>query len=201
MQDHSVPFPALEPVTAEERERLAGHSGLVVWLTGLPSAGKSTLAITLERTLLERSIRSFVLDGDAVRRGLNRDLGFTPADRHENIRRVAEVAALFASAGVVAITAFISPYRADRDAARRLVAPGRFIEVHVSTPLEVCERRDAKQMYARARAGDLPDFTGISAPYEVPEHPEFIADAGTASPVELADGIAGTLERLGLLRR
>lgn len=146
--------------------------GTVVWLTGLSGAGKSTLALALERELRERNQPVYVLDGDKVRTGLCSDLGYSPEARKENIRRIAEVARLFADAGVICVVAFISPYREDRDRARSLLPTGRFLEVFVNAPLEVCERRDVKGLYARARAGMVTEFTGISAPYEAPLKPE-----------------------------
>lgn len=146
--------------------------GTVVWLTGLSGAGKSTIAEALEQALHRQSRAAYVLDGDKVRTGLCSDLGFSPEDRKENIRRIAGVAQLFADAGLICIVAFISPYRADRDRARALLPAGHFIEVYLSTPLEVCERRDVKGLYAKARAGLVSDFTGISAPYEAPLKPE-----------------------------
>lgn len=146
--------------------------GTVVWLTGLSGSGKSTIAEALQRLLLVNTRPAYVLDGDKVRTGLCSDLGFSPEDRKENIRRIAEVARLFADAGLVCIVAFISPYRADRERARALVPEGSFIEVYLSTPLEACERRDTKGLYAKARAGLVAEFTGISAPYEPPLKPE-----------------------------
>jgi adenylylsulfate kinase len=146
--------------------------GTVVWLTGLSGAGKSTIAEALEQALQHQSRPVYVLDGDKVRTGLCSDLGYSPQDRKENIRRIAGVAQLFADAGIICIVAFISPYRADRDRARALLPEGQFIEVYLSTPLEVCERRDVKGLYAKARAGLVSDFTGISAPYEPPLKPE-----------------------------
>lgn len=159
-------------ITLRARERRNGHRGCVVWLTGLPAAGKSTIAAGLERGLFQCGCQARVLDGDHVRRGLCRDLGFSPKDRQENIRRVGEVARLFADAGFICITAFISPYRADRAMARKLMANGRFIEVFVNAPLAVCEARDPKGLYARARQHRLKNFTGITAPYELPLEPE-----------------------------
>ena len=170
-----VPAPVRMPageIALRERERRKGHRGCVVWLTGLSAAGKSTIAAELERVLFRNGCQTRVLDGDHVRRGLCRDLGFSPADRRENIRRIGEVAKLFADAGFICITAFISPYRADRALARRLMAKGRFIEVFVNAPLSVCELRDPKGLYAKARRQQLKNFTGISAPYEPPLHPE-----------------------------
>lgn len=162
-------------VTREERERRSGHQGAVVWLTGLSGAGKSTLAMALERALFARGASVYVLDGDNVRAGLNSDLGFSTADRAENIRRVGELAALFADAGTIVITAFISPMKRDRDIARK-AAGQRFHEVFVKADLETCEARDTKGLYKRARSGEILDFTGISSPYEVPDHPNLELD-------------------------
>ena len=162
----------ISKITLSERERRNGHGGCVLWLTGLSAAGKSTVANELEAALFRRGNQVFVLDGDRVRHGLCRDLGFSPDDRQENIRRVGEVAKLFAEAGFICITAFISPYRADRDLARKIAPPGKFFEVYLNTPLDVCEQRDVKGLYARARAGEIKNFTGVSAPYEPPLKPE-----------------------------
>jgi len=159
-------------VTAQQREMRHRHAGCVLWLTGLSSAGKSTIATELERQLFNLGRQVYVLDGDRVRHGLCSDLAFSPEDRAENIRRVGEVAKLFADAGLICITAFISPYRADRDFVRRIMPPGKFIEVFVNAPLAVCEQRDPKGLYAKARAKEIKDFTGISAPYESPASPE-----------------------------
>ncbi|MBF0374874.1 MAG: adenylyl-sulfate kinase, partial [Alphaproteobacteria bacterium] len=160
-----------------ERWRANGHASGVLWLTGLSGAGKSTLAMALERRLFERGWQVAVLDGDNLRHGLSADLGFSPTDRAENIRRVGEVAALFARAGVLVVTAFISPYRADR-ARARAIAGDLFHEVWVKADLATCEGRDPKGLYARARAGRIPEFTGISAPYETPERPELVLETG-----------------------
>lgn len=159
-------------VTPQQREIRHGHPGCIIWLTGLSSSGKSTVATELERELFNLGRSVYVLDGDNIRHGLGSDLGFSPKDRTENIRRVGEVAKLFADAGVICITAFISPYRADRDMVRKIMPSGRFIEVFINAPLEVCERRDPKGLYAKARAKEIKEFTGISAPYEAPPHPE-----------------------------
>jgi bifunctional enzyme CysN/CysC len=159
-------------VSASQREARNGHAGCVVWLTGLSSAGKSTIAVELERELFSLGRHAYVLDGDNMRHGLCSNLGFSHEDRTENIRRVGEVAKLFADAGVICITAFISPYRADRDLARKIVPAGRFVEVFVNAPLEVCEKRDPKGLYAKARAQEIKHFTGVSAPYEAPLQPE-----------------------------
>ena len=164
-------------VTPESRVRKNGHKPGVIWLTGLSGSGKSTLAIGLEKALFDHGFQTYVLDGDNLRYGLNKDLGFSPEERMENIRRVGETAALFARAGFIVISAFISPYRTDRAQAR--VAAGEdFHEVYVSADIEVCEARDPKGLYKRARAGEIPDFTGVSAPYEVPEAPDLVVDSG-----------------------
>jgi bifunctional enzyme CysN/CysC len=168
-------------VTAEDRARLLRQQAATVWLTGLSGSGKSTIAIELEKQLIEAGHACFVLDGDNVRQGLNRDLGFSPNDRKENIRRIAEVAKLFNDAGLFVITAFISPYREDRGAAREIIGTGRFIEVYLNADVDVCERRDPKGLYAKARAGQIPEFTGISAPYEAPAAPEVTIDTGVSN--------------------
>ena len=170
---------ALHQVTAAERTTHAGHAGAVVWLTGLPGSGKTTLAMALERALFDLGWQSYTLDGDNVRRGLNTDLGFSPHDRRENIRRIGEVAALFADAGAVCIAAFISPYREDRARARAAAGQRRFFEVHVNSGLATCERRDPKGHYRKARAGLLKDFTGVDAPYEAPASPDLAIDTET----------------------
>ncbi len=159
-------------VGGAQRASNLGHGSFTVWFTGLSGSGKSTLAFAMEEALLARGVAAYVLDGDNIRFGLNRDLGFSPKDRAENIRRIGEVCHLFQDAGLVVLTAFISPYRADRDRVRELHPEGRFVEVYVDTPLEVCEERDVKGLYARARAGEIPEFSGISAPYEPPLNAE-----------------------------
>ncbi|MFW6061865.1 MAG: adenylyl-sulfate kinase [Planctomycetota bacterium] len=161
-------------VTPEERSRVLKQSGCVIWLTGLSGSGKSTIARALEKRLIRQARPAYVLDGDNVRHGLNRDLAFSPSDRSENIRRVGEVAGLFADAGVICITAFISPYRADRLQASETIGHHRFVEVHVNAPLAECERRDPKGLYAKARRGEISQFTGIDAPYEPPEAPAVV---------------------------
>jgi adenylyl-sulfate kinase len=168
-------------VTAAHRHRYFGHVPGTIWLTGLSGAGKSTLAYELEKLLLERGHPSFVLDGDNVRHRLNRDLGFSTDDRRENIRRTAEVARLMNEAGLFVVTAFISPLREDRKAARDIIGAERFVEAHVSTCMTVCESRDPKGLYARARAGEIAHFTGVYAPYEPPENPDVTVDTGAMS--------------------
>jgi bifunctional enzyme CysN/CysC len=163
-------------VTREDRERLNGHQGKVIWFTGLSGSGKSTIANALEKALHAEGRRTYILDGDNVRQGLNKDLGFTDADRVENIRRVAEVAKLMMDAGLIVMTAFISPFRAERQMARELIGADNFIEVFVDTPLAVCEQRDPKGLYKKARSGQLPNMTGINSPYEAPLSPELVVD-------------------------
>lgn len=177
------------------------HGSAVVWLTGLSGAGKSTVAGALEALLRERGVRSFVLDGDVVRQGLCKDLGFSAADRVENLRRVAEVARMMVDAGLVVITALISPFRADRGLARARFEAGEFFEVFVSTPLAVAEQRDPKGLYARARRGELKNFTGIDSPYEAPEHPDLAIDTTALRPEQAAQRIVAQLEAAGVLRR
>ncbi|MFZ5476271.1 MAG: adenylyl-sulfate kinase [Myxococcota bacterium] len=186
-------------VTPEEREQVVGQKGAVIWLTGLSASGKSTIARRAEQILLERGHVCYVLDGDNIRFGLNKDLGFSPADRTENIRRIGEVAKLFADACVVTLTAFISPYRADRDKVRAIMPPGQFIECYVNAPIEVCEQRDPKGLYKKARAGQIPEFTGISAPYEEPLTPELTLLTGELSVDEAALAILRHLEEKGYL--
>lgn len=168
-------------VTASDRASLLGQMPTTIWLTGLSGAGKSTLAFALERRLVSLGRACFVLDGDNVRHGLNSDLGFSPSDRSENIRRIAEVAKLMNQAGLIVISAFISPYREDRSIARQIIGENDFKEVHVSTSLQVCEQRDPKGLYKRARAGSLPGFTGISAPYEMPLNADIALDTSARS--------------------
>ncbi|RLS31000.1 MAG: adenylyl-sulfate kinase [Planctomycetota bacterium] len=201
-------------VSRADRERSAGHAGCVLWFTGLSGCGKSTLANLVDRRLHARGVHSFVLDGDNVRLGLNAapdllrqrhdeafatrfGLGFGPQDREENIRRIGAVAELFAQAGIVALTAFISPYRRDRDGVRAMFPPGDFVEVSVRAPLEVCEARDPKGLYRKARAGEIKGFTGIDDPYEEPIAPEIAVDSANRPAEDLADEVIDWLERAG----
>lgn len=174
-------------VSAADRAARFGHPPATMWLTGLSGSGKSTLAKALERRLFDAGRPCYVLDGDNLRFGLNRDLGFSPEDRCENIRRVAEVARLMNDAGLTVVTAFISPYRDDRDNARAVVGEGRFVEVYLSTSIEECERRDPKGLYRKARAGELRDFTGVNAPYEAPDSPDLTLDTGALGVGECVD--------------
>ncbi|MEF3307202.1 adenylyl-sulfate kinase [Paenibacillus sp. GYB003] len=164
-------------ISREDRCRLNRHNSCVLWLTGLSGSGKSTLAYAIDKELFGLGCRSYVLDGDNVRHGLNRNLGFSPEDRKENIRRIAETAKLFVDAGLVAVTAFISPYRADRDMARSIFREEDFIEIYVKCALSECERRDPKGLYKKAKAGEILEFTGISAPYEPPVRPELVIES------------------------
>jgi adenylylsulfate kinase len=186
-------------VDREARAAAHGHRGAVLWLTGLSGSGKSTIGHRVERMLIQRGAFAYVLDGDNIRQGLNRDLGFSPEDRVENIRRIGEVARLFADAGAVVVSAFISPYRRDRSRVRALMGPGEFIEVFVDTPLEVCESRDPKGLYQKARAGEITGFTGVDAPYEPPENPEIHLETVNLTVDEAASRVVGYLEEYNIL--
>jgi adenylylsulfate kinase len=188
-------------VNRDDREKLNRHKGATVWLTGLSGSGKSTIAVDLEKRLLERGVRAYILDGDNVRHGLNKNLGFSPEDRTENIRRIGEVAKLFTDAGLVAITAFISPYRADRDQVRALMKPGDFVEIFVECPVDVCEQRDVKGLYKKARAGEIKEFTGISAPYEAPAKPELVLPSHQMSVEAAVAKVVAHLEAAGIIPR
>ena len=201
-------------VSREDRQQLNGHQGCVVWFTGLSGCGKSTVANLVDHKLHERNVRSYVLDGDNVRHGLNATpqllqerfgeefaqrfgLGFSQQDREENIRRVGAVAGLLCDAGLVTLTAFVSPYRADRDSVRNSLKAGDFFEIFVNASLETCESRDPKGLYKKARAGEISDFTGISAPYESPEHPDLVLDANIGTPDQLAEEVIRMLIERG----
>lgn len=183
----------------EHRERLNAHRSAILWFTGLSGAGKSTLAHAVEQRLHARGVRTYVLDGDNVRHGLCGDLGFSDADRSENIRRVGEVAKLFVDAGVLVLTAFISPFRSDRDRVRSWVAPGDFLEIHCRCSVEVCEARDVKGLYKKARAGGVKDFTGISSPYEEPPAAELTADTAELDVEQCVDQVLDLLQERGIL--
>ena len=186
-------------VTAEQREAIQGHKPATLWFTGLSGAGKSTIALATEAALVERGINAFILDGDNVRHGLNSNLGFSPEDRTENIRRIGEVCKLFCDAGSLVFSAFISPYRADRDLVREKHTEGTFIEVLIDASVEVCESRDVKGLYAKARAGEIPEFTGISAPYEAPENPELVINTANLSIDESVAQVIAHLEAQGII--
>jgi adenylyl-sulfate kinase len=186
-------------VSRDDRARARGHRGVALWLTGYSGSGKSSLASRTERALVARGVAAYVLDGDNIRHGLCKDLGFAPADRAENVRRVAEAARLFVDAGLVVLTALVSPYRGDRDAARALFAPGDFVELWVSTPLAVCEARDKKGLYARARRGEIKDMTGVDAPYEPPLKAELTIDASEGDPEAKAAEVVAFLAERGYI--
>jgi adenylylsulfate kinase len=187
-------------VSKEERAKLNGHKGAVLWFTGLSACGKSTVANTVDHLLHSMGKHSYVLDGDNIRMGLNKNLKFSAEDRAENIRRIGEVAKLFANAGNFTLTAFISPYKADRDKVRELLGPGEFIEIYVNASLETCEKRDPKGLYKKARAGELKGFTGIDDPYEPPTNPELVLDSNSKSIDDLAREVIAYLEKNGYFK-
>jgi adenylylsulfate kinase len=186
-------------VTRADRARQRGHRSAILWFTGLSGSGKSSLANGLNAALFQQGLATYVLDGDNVRHGLCNDLGFSDADREENIRRIGEVAKLFLDAGVIVLTAFVSPFQADRDRARSLVAPGDFLEIHCAASLAVCEGRDPKGLYAKARAGVIKDFTGISSPYEAPQAPELVVQTGDQSLEACVEQVLSKLKSLGVV--
>ena len=188
-------------VLRRDREKLNNHKSAILWFTGLSGAGKSTLAHALEDELHARKIRTFVLDGDNVRRGLCKDLGFSEEDRTENIRRIGELSKLMMDAGVLVLSAFISPFQKDRQIVRGLVDKGDFIEIYCQASLEVCEARDPKGLYAKARKGDIPEFTGISSPYEAPEHPELLINSGKKTIEDCVNQILEYMMENGILQR
>ncbi|MBT6046087.1 MAG: adenylyl-sulfate kinase [Candidatus Scalindua sp.] len=184
-------------ITKEDRVKLLNQKGATIWLTGLSGSGKSTIAVELEHALIENRHQAYILDGDNIRHGLNKNLGFSPEDRTENIRRIGEVAKLFTEANIITIAAFVSPYREDRDNVRKLLGHGEFVEIYVNCSLEVCETRDTKGLYKKARAGEVKDFTGISAPYEEPLNPELKIDSSKLSVEESTREILNYLEEKG----
>lgn len=188
-------------VTREEREKMLGHKGVTVWFTGLSGSGKSAVALCVDQVLTERGVACTILDGDNVRHGLNSDLGFSPEDRNENIRRIGEVAKLFTQAGIINLTAFISPYRDDRDRNRKIQEEGDFVEIFVDAPLSVCEERDPKGLYKKARAGIIPEFTGISAPYESPVNAELILNTGEEPVEDSAARVVAYLEERKYMKK
>ncbi len=187
-------------VSRRQRENLLQQRGALVWLTGLPSSGKSTIGFTTEHLLVESGRLAYVLDGDNIRHGLNRNLGFSPEDRAENIRRIGEVGKLFVDAGFILVTSFVSPYKADRARARALFADGDFLEIFIDTPVELCERRDPKGLYKKARKGEISNFTGVSDPYEKPENPELVISTAECSPQEAALQIVDLLAERGKIK-
>ena len=188
-------------ITRIDRERLNGHRSFILWFTGFSGSGKSTIAHRLEEILFQNGVRTYVLDGDNVRTGLNRGLGFSAEDREENIRRIGQVARLFVDAGLVVLTAFISPYKKDRAAVRSLMGSDEFVEIYVKCPLEVCEQRDVKGLYEKARRGVVNQFTGIDDPYEVPENPEIILETDKLNLEQCVEEILNFLEARGLVSR
>lgn len=186
-------------VSRTSREEMLGQKGVTIWFTGLSGSGKSTVAVAAEAALRVQGRLTYILDGDNVRQGLNSNLGFSAEDRTENIRRIGEVAKLFTDTGVIVLTAFISPYREDRDQVREIMADGDFLEVHISADVEACEKRDVKGLYKKARAGEIPNFTGISAPYEAPEKPELDLDTGNQTVEESVAQLLGFLQDQGYL--
>ena len=186
-------------ITREDRQKLNGHRGAVLWFTGLSGCGKSSIANAVDQLLHERGVHTFVLDGDNIRMGLNRNLGFTPGDRTENIRRIGEVARLFADSATIVLSAFISPYKSDRDLVRTLVPEGEFVEISVQASLETCESRDPKGLYKKARAGEIKNFTGLDAPYEAPEKPEIVLDSDNKGVEVLAREVIAYLVSKGIL--
>lgn len=186
-------------ITRDDRWKLMGHKGCILWFTGLSACGKSTIANAVDSKLHDAGVHSFVLDGDNIRMGLNKNLGFSAEDRAENIRRIGEVAKLFADAGIITATAFISPYLADRDKVRALMGQGGFIEIHVDASVETCEGRDPKGLYKKARAGEIKNFTGISDPYEAPVNPELVLDSNSKGIDELSNEVIAYLKSNGYI--
>ena len=188
-------------ITKSDRQKKLAQRSFVLWFTGLSGSGKSTLSVALEQYLFEQGYHVYRLDGDNIRHGLNNNLGFSPEDRTENIRRIGEVSKLFVDAGVIVMTAFISPYQADRDLVRSLLEPSEFVEVYVECSVEACEQRNVKGLYAKARAGDIKEFTGISAPYEAPLHPEITINTEQQDVASAVQALVQALEQRGYLQR
>lgn len=199
MEEKKFIIPHEGNIKKEDRQRQKRHKSAILWFTGLSGSGKSTLAHAVEEKLFEMGIHTYVLDGDNIRTGLNKDLGFSAEDREENIRRIGEVAKLFVDAGIITLTAFISPYKKDRELIRDLVENGEFIEIYVKCPLEICEQRDVKGLYKKARAGIIKNFTGIDDPYEEPENPEIIVETDKETLEESVNKIIKYLEEKGYL--
>lgn len=187
-------------VSRRQREYLLQQRGVLVWLTGLPSSGKSTIGFTTEHLLVESGHLAYVLDGDNIRHGLNKNLGFSPEDRAENIRRIGEVGRLFVDAGFILLTSFVSPYKADRARVRALFDEGDFLEIFIDTPVELCEKRDPKGLYKKARKGEISNFTGVSDPYEKPENPELVISTAECSPQEAALQVVDMLAERGKIK-
>ena len=186
-------------VSRDDRQGILGQRGCTIWLTGLSGSGKSTIAVAAEKALNQLGRLTYILDGDNIRHGLNSNLGFSPEDRTENIRRIGEVSKLFTDAGIIVFSSFISPYRADRDAVRKIMGDGDFLEIWVNASVETCEGRDVKGLYKKARAGEIPEFTGISAPYEEPTNPELVIDTNGQTVDESVAHLISLLEKTGYL--
>ncbi len=186
-------------VSRTDREKLLGQRGCTIWLTGLSGSGKSTIAVAAEKALAKTGRLTYILDGDNIRHGLNSNVGFSPADRTENIRRIGEVSKLFTDAGIIVFTSFISPYRADRDAVRKIMGEGDFIEAWVQASVDTCEGRDVKGLYKKARAGEIKEFTGISAPYEEPQKPEVVLDTNSQTVDQCVGTLIAYLQKNGYL--
>jgi adenylylsulfate kinase len=186
-------------VSRDDRQGILGQRGCTIWLTGLSGSGKSTIAVAAEKALNQLGRLTYILDGDNIRHGLNSNLGFSPEDRSENIRRIGEVSKLFTDAGIIVFSSFISPYRADRDAVRKIMGDGDFLEIWVNASVETCEGRDVKGLYKKARAGEIPEFTGISAPYEEPTNPELVIDTNGQTVDESVAHLISLLEKTGYL--
>ena len=186
-------------VSRQDREKLLGQRGCTIWLTGLSGSGKSTIAVAAEKALAQKGRLTYILDGDNIRHGLNSNVGFSPADRTENIRRIGEVSKLFTDAGIIVFTSFISPYRADRDAVRKIMGEGDFIEAWVQASVDTCEGRDVKGLYKKARAGEIKEFTGISAPYEEPLKPEVVLDTNSQTVDQCVGTLIAYLQKNGYL--
>jgi adenylylsulfate kinase len=199
MKEVKYIIPHGHTITKENRQQLKGHKSVILWYTGLSGSGKSTIANKVEEKMFDMGLHTYILDGDNVRMGLNKGLGFSDDDRKENIRRIGEVSKLFIDAGVIVGTAFISPFRSDRDMVRSIVKEGEFIEIYVNTPLEVCEQRDPKGLYKKARAGEIKAFTGIDSPYEAPEKPEIDLKTDGRSVDECADEVIAWLAAKGYI--
>ena len=187
-------------VNRQERENRLKQQGVLLWFTGLPSSGKSTIAYTVEHALVNRGLLAYVLDGDNIRFGLNKNLGFSAEDRTENIRRIGEVGKLFVDGGFLTLASFVSPHREDRDAVRELMGEGDFVEIFVDTPVAICEERDPKGLYKKARTGEIPNFTGVSDPYEAPETAEIVIKTADGTPEEAAVQILSILEKTGKIQ-
>jgi adenylylsulfate kinase len=201
MSSDSTDLRVSKPVTRSDRILMNGHQPVVLWLTGLSGSGKSTLCNAIESRLVQEfKAHTYLLDGDIIRTGLNKDLSFSAADRSENIRRIGEVTHLFYDAGIITLTAFISPFRADRDIVRALLPEGSFVEVYVRCPLETCEERDPKGLYRKARAGLIPQFTGIDSPYEEPLHPELVLDTAQTNLQRWVDTVIQYLQTQQIIK-